>query len=128
MPAASRGISLAGRILTASMRSIVRCVSGSNVLKLSISSSSRSIRSGSSDPMGKMSINEPRTAYSPRSATVPTLRYPARCNRMRWVSMEKRPPVSTTSDCASTKAVGGSRCISVCTGATNTPRSIRGKA
>ena len=58
----------------ASVSATVRWVSGSNVRRVSISSSNKSMRMGLAAPMGKTSISEPRTAYSPRSVTVSVAR------------------------------------------------------
>ena len=86
----------------ASVSAMVRWVSGSNMRRVSISSSNKSMRMGSTAPMGKMSISEPRTAYSPRSVTVSAARYPALAKRSRSNAMSYFRPVAKSSVCPCT--------------------------
>mgnify|MGYP001456326248 CR=1 FL=1 len=73
---ATSGISRAGNMLNLSTLSPDSCVSRSKLRRLSISSSKKSMRIGSSVPIGKTSSSEPRTANSPCSSTCGTRRYP----------------------------------------------------
>ena len=103
--AAVSGNSLAGRRRARVSGAPLRCVAGSILRMLSISSPNHSTRIGACAPAGKQSRIPPRRAYSPRPPTSGTRSYPSAATRSVASSSDMRVP-GRRERLPSTSAVG----------------------